>query len=225
MYFLIDYENVNYAGLEGTEFLEKEDTVSFFYSDACTKIVAYRMKHIEESGCNLEICKLKSAGKNALDFYIASKIGEILAVDHDAKIAIISADKDYKALIDYWKPRLKVQNQFVLCKSLAKAINSICGEGKRKNLVKERMCVLDLVAECAKYEERKSIANRITKLFLGTDYENSISQIVDMVIMSDKPKELYLNSLKTFGRTAGMDVFRMIRKCEVGEEGPLYDIT
>ena len=23
MYFLIDYENVNYAGLEGTEFLEK----------------------------------------------------------------------------------------------------------------------------------------------------------------------------------------------------------
>ena len=28
MYFLIDYENVNYAGLEGTEFLEKGDTVS-----------------------------------------------------------------------------------------------------------------------------------------------------------------------------------------------------
>ena len=30
MYFLIDYENVNYAGLEGTEFLEKDDTVSIF---------------------------------------------------------------------------------------------------------------------------------------------------------------------------------------------------
>lgn len=30
MYFLIDYENVNYAGLEGTEFLEKGDTISFF---------------------------------------------------------------------------------------------------------------------------------------------------------------------------------------------------
>ncbi len=156
MYFLIDYENVNYAGLEGTEFLEKEDTVSFFYSDACDKIVAYRMKHIKESGCNLEICKLKSKGKNALDFYIASKIGEIFAADHDAKVAIISEDKDYKALIDYWRPRLQVQNQFVLCKSLAKAINSICGEGKRKKLVKERMRVLDLKSEFAKYEERKS---------------------------------------------------------------------
>ena len=31
MYFLIDYENVNYAGLEGTEYLEKGDTVIFFY--------------------------------------------------------------------------------------------------------------------------------------------------------------------------------------------------
>lgn len=30
MYFLIDYENENYAGLEGTEFLEKRDTVSIF---------------------------------------------------------------------------------------------------------------------------------------------------------------------------------------------------
>ncbi len=157
MYFLIDYENVNYAGLDGTEVLEKEDTVSFFYSDACDKIVAYRMKHIKESGCNLEICKLKSKGKNALDFYIASKIGEIFAADHDAKVAIISEDKDYKALIDYWRPRLQVQNQFVLCKSLAKAINSICGEGKRKKLVKERMRALDLKAEFDKYEERKSV--------------------------------------------------------------------
>ncbi len=30
MYFLIDYENVK----EGTEFLEKSDTVSFFYRQA-----------------------------------------------------------------------------------------------------------------------------------------------------------------------------------------------
>lgn len=215
MYFVIDYENVNYEGLEGTEFLEKEDTISFFYSNASDKIVAYRMKHIKDSGCNLEICKLKNVGKNTLDFYIASKIGEIFAMDHNAKIAIISADKDYKALLDYWKPRLQVQNQLVLCKSLAKAINSICGEGKRKNLVKERMCVLDLMSEFAKYEERKSIVDRISKLFSGTDYENLISQIVDMVILSDKPKVLYLNSLRTFGRNTGMEVYRKIKNCEM----------
>lgn len=58
MYFLIDYENENYAGLEGTEFLEKRDTVSIFFSSVSDKIVAYRMKDIERSGCNFEICKL-----------------------------------------------------------------------------------------------------------------------------------------------------------------------
>lgn len=52
MYFLIDYENVNYTGLEETEFLEKGDTVSIFFSGVSDKIVAYRMKDIERSGCN-----------------------------------------------------------------------------------------------------------------------------------------------------------------------------
>ena len=70
MYFLIDYENVNYAGLEGTEFLEKGDTVSFFYSDKCDKIISYRMKDIEKSECSFEICKLKSIRKNGLDFIL-----------------------------------------------------------------------------------------------------------------------------------------------------------
>lgn len=28
-YFLIDYENVNYARLEGTEFLERSDMITF----------------------------------------------------------------------------------------------------------------------------------------------------------------------------------------------------
>ncbi len=77
------------------------------------------------------------------------------------------------------------------------------------------MCVLDLMSEFAKYEERKSIVDRISKLFSGTDYENLISQIVDMVILSDKPKVLYLNSLRTFGRNTGMEVYRKIKNCEM----------
>ncbi len=99
------------------------------------------------------------------------------------------ADKDYKALLDYWKPRLQVQNQLVLCKSLAKAINSICGEGKRKNLVKERMCVLDLMSEFAKYEERKSIVDSIPGaelvIFSGEKHESYIvhSQRIAEVII------------------------------------------
>lgn len=211
MYFLIDYENVNYAGLEGTEFLERGDTISIFFSDVSDKMVAYRIKDIELSGCDFEICKLQNIRKNALDFYIASKVGEILAVDKDARIAIVSADNGFQSVLDYWKPRLSVHNQLVRCKTLAKAISFISGESLRKKLVKEKMCVLDLQTEFAKYEERKRIMTRITDLFSGTDYEKFIVQIVDLVILSDRPKELYLNSLKSFGRKTGTEVYRKIK--------------
>lgn len=215
MYFLIDYENVNYAGLEGTEFLEKGDTVSIFFSGVSDKIVAYRMQDIERSGCNLEICKLQNVRKNALDFYIASKVGEIFAVEKDAKIAIISADKDYRSVLDYWTPRLSVPRQLVRCKTLAKAICHVNGEGARKVLVHERMKILDLQTEYGRYEERKRIANEITVLFAGTDYEALISQIVDMVISTDKPKILYLTSLKSFGKKDGTEVYRKIKNSAI----------
>ncbi len=211
MYFLIDYENVNYAGLEGTEFLEKDDTVSFFYSDKCDKIISYRMKDIEKSGCTFEICKLKSVRKNGLDFYIASKVGEIFAMDCDAKIAIISADNGFQAVLDYWRPRLPVQNQLVKCKTIAKSILCVNGEGTRKILVTENMSVLELHTMFAKYEERNRIVAEITDVFADTKYETQILQIVDMVISAKKPKILYLTSLKSFGKKNGTEVYRRIK--------------
>lgn len=62
-YFLIDYENVNYARLEGTEFLERSDMITFFFSKGSEKIVGYHMMDIEKSGCAFEICKLKNTRK------------------------------------------------------------------------------------------------------------------------------------------------------------------
>ena len=211
MYFLIDYENVNYAGLEGTEFLEEVDNIFFFYSDKCDKIISYRMKDIEQSGCTFEICKLKNVRKNGLDFYIASKVGEIFAMDCNAQIAIISADKGFQAVLDYWRMRLPVQNQLVKCRTIAKALMCINGESIRKNLVNKNMKILDLQTEFAKYEERKNIAIKITNIFTGTEYEGFISQIVDMVISISQPKQLYITSLKSFGRKSGTEVYRKLK--------------
>lgn len=216
MYFLIDYENVNYAGLEGTEFLEKSDVVSFFYSDHCDKIISYRMKDIEKSGCAFEICKLKNVRKNGLDFYIASKVGEIFAMDRNAKIAIVSVDNGFQALLDYWKPRLLVKNQLVKCKTIAKSLMCVYGETTRKALVKNNIGILDLQEEFVKYEERKRIVTKITDLFSNTDYENLIFQIVDVITLSDRPQVLYLNSLKSFGRKTGTEVYRKIKNYALG---------
>ena len=214
MYFLIDYENVNYAGLEGTEFLEKQDTIAFFFSANSNKNSGYRMMDIERSGCTFEICKLKNIRKNALDFYIASKIGEIFAMDRNATVAIISADKDYQSVLDYWKPRL-MNKQLVRCKTIAKAMSYACEESNRKADVDRKMQLLDLQTEFAKYEERKRIEAGITDLFTGTDYEKLILSIVDVVFISDRPKVLYLNSIKLLGKKAGTEVYRKIKDCDL----------
>ena len=215
MYFLIDYENVNYAGLEGTEFIEKGDTVSFFYGDKSDKIISYRMKDIEKSGCTLEICKLRNVRKNGLDFYIASKVGEIFATDRNAKIAIVSCDNGFQAVLDYWWPRLPIQNQLVKAKTIAKALLAVNGEGTRKALVNKNMEVLDLERVFAKYEERNRIVTEITELFEGTEWESLISRIVDVVLASSQPRILYLTSLKTFGKKNGTEVYRKIKNCDM----------
>jgi len=151
MFFLIDYENVNYAGLEGTELLNKNDTVIIFFSNVCKNIVAYRMMDIKQSGCTFEICKLKNVRKNALDFYIASRVAEILTIDANAKIAIISSDKGYISVLDYWQPKLVMHNQMLLAKSIATAMSFINGDNIRKKIVDERMSIVDLQTEFIKY--------------------------------------------------------------------------
>lgn len=215
MYFLIDYENVNYAGLEGTQFIEKNDTLSFFFGMESSKILNYRMEEIENSGCDFEICKLKNVRKNALDFYIASRVGEIFTMDRNAHIAIISGDKGYQSVIDYWKPRLLVPNQLVRAKTIAKAIKMVNGEGKRKVIINDKMKLLNLQLEYAKYEERKRIVIALNMAFANTEYESLLPQIYEVVKAASGLRILYLNSLKSFGKKRGTEIYRQIKECVV----------
>ena len=87
----------------------------------------------------------------------------------------------------------------------------INGKRMRKGLLNKNMKILDLQTEFAKYEERKNIAIKITNIFTGTEYEGFISQIVDMVISISQPKQLYITSLKSFGRKSGTEVYRKLK--------------
>ncbi|MCC8066456.1 MAG: PIN domain-containing protein [Clostridiales bacterium] len=66
--FLVDYENVREAGLDGLEYLCDTDAVTIFYSAACEKISRRSMDFILQSRCRFQAVRLKRTGKNALDF-------------------------------------------------------------------------------------------------------------------------------------------------------------
>lgn len=107
MYFLVDFENVKSGGLYGAEYLEAGDYLTIFFSEAAHICERRYLDAIENSGCTFDTCKLKKSGKNGLDFYIATRVGEFYGNGHKEPAAIISKDQGFRAVRDYWDARNK----------------------------------------------------------------------------------------------------------------------
>ena len=84
-------------------------------------------------------------------------------------------------------------------------------EKDRKTLVDDRMKTYDLQNMFEQYEERNATIDKITGLLSGTDYEKSIPSIIDVVLVADTMKQLYLNLLKKLGRASGIEVYRRLK--------------
>lgn len=63
------------------------------------------LTNVTASGCIFEIYKLNKAGKNALDFYIASRLGELIGEGYKKTVVIVSNDSEFRAVQDYWEKR------------------------------------------------------------------------------------------------------------------------
>lgn len=214
MYFLVDYENVNYMGLEGTEFLERKDNICIFYSEVCNTIQAYHLNNIKKSGCEFDICKLVKIRDNALDYYIASKVGEIFAIDENARIAIISNDRGFLALMDYWKTRLKKSQCLVKASSIIKSISCLCG--RRKKNIDERMAICCLQYEFQKFKEEMSVCDvieeEVLKVIGGEKGRGITRQIVEIMKKSDGLRMLYINMIREIGKIQGIELYRGIKE-------------
>lgn len=211
IHFLIDYENVNYKGLEGIEYLEPTDSISIFYSDCCQLMEQKNIDIIWEKGCEIELVKLVSKRKNGLDFYIASKVGELFSSNGEINIAIVSNDKGFKAVRDYWNNRLNPTSRLVINDTIASCIVSSAEPQTRKTPIQNAYRKLDIEQVYDTWMELKKINESMHEKFDGTEFEVIIPDIVDVVKRSKEKKGLYLNSLKTFGRKSGLAVYRRIK--------------
>ncbi len=215
IHLLVDYENVHYSGLEGTEYLTPEDTLTIFYSKPCRYIPQYRMKHILDSGCKFEICELVSKRKNALDFYIASKVGEIFAEDRNANVAIVSKDNGFKSVRDYWNVRLNPSSRLVKNDTITSCIISSAEPYQRRINLQQNTSRVELIRALQIYTENEKtvrIKKQLCDTFENTEYEKLIPQIVDIVEGSNDLKNMYISSLKTFGKEKGLGVYRQLKQ-------------
>lgn len=209
MIFILDYENCHYAGMNGVEYLEPTDRVEIFFSSACSRVKAGDWNSIKQSGCGIFTYYLQQSGKQALDMAICTRVGEIMGDNTREEIAIISGDQGYKATIDYCMCTHK--RRVILEKSIRQAIVQE-KKSARKNLIISQEKLLSLSEEYGAYMENMRMHEKCLKLFSGTEMEDRLDEIVELLLDKSSARVLYLNSLKRFGRKCGMETYRELKK-------------
>lgn len=234
-HFIIDYENVNYAGLKGIEFLTSQDKITIFYSDRCPNIIKRDLDIIQNSGCKFDTCKLVKAGKNALDFYIAVRVGEEIAAasdDNVINIAIITEDHGFYGVLDYCRHRKRNVN-ILTAGTIENAIINVKGMDGRKRFVTDKMTYINLFELARKQQEEEREREkekeyrskeerdkeRATKVLKAANLIGRVDTKKLSAIMEAEYKDgkgLYYAVIKEFGMTTGKQVYRAIK--DVGTE-------
>ena len=212
IHFMIDFENTRSRGLQGAEYLQPDDLVTIFYSQVCMKIERKRFCQLKESGCSFRICKLQKSGKNALDFYIASHIGEIYGQGYTGMAAIVSNDAGFRAIKEYWKSCVSIPRNVILRPDIEQCIFSSGENSFRQRQICLEKQEIHLEEEYKKYEEQQRIRKGLEECFAHTDYERLIEQIMSMIESPKSLKFLYLDSVKQFGKRDGLNIYHKVKQ-------------
>lgn len=212
MRFMIDYENTGGLGLHGAVELLKEDIVTIFYSQSCRKMEKGLLLQLEESGCRIESCKLVKTAKNALDFYIATKVGQVIGQGFDGKIAIVSRDSGYKAVKEYWESCEGRKHQVVLGASIEQCILSANENSARTERIRDRLEKVGIEAELARYEERSRLRHCLDEAFSGTEYAERVKELQEILEKKRGNKVLYLDTVKRFGMKDGLQIYGKMKE-------------
>lgn len=213
MYFLIDYENVNNAGMQGTRDLFTADHVILFYSSATPNMEFQHLQQIKESGCTFEVCKLQKTRKNALDFYIVTRLGEIFGQGYTGSIAIISRDEGFHSVKDYWACCAVPPRQVLISDSIERSIISANEPNQRTALIHKRLKMTDIGNFYSAYSESQKLKNMLDEVFADTQFSARTQEIEELLKSGKTAKVLYLNTLHHFGRKDGLAVYQMLKRC------------
>ena len=215
MLFLVDYENVGKDGLRGCEYLDGQDHMIVFYSDNRKNAERRSLDHISTSGCRFEVCKLCKTGKNALDFYIASRLGELIGGGYEGRSVIVSNDSGFGAVRDYWAKRSARRRMICLAANIEDGIVGGNEDNERTKYLRRQREMLSIGGYYSAYAEKMRIRAVLEKLFAGTEYEARMEEIQNLIEGKEKTsKIIYLSSLHLFGRKQGLEIYNKMKACD-----------
>ena len=108
-YYLVDFENVADAGLEGFFQLSAEDIVYLFYSVRSNRINIDFVQKLMAGGAKATVHFIPViSGNQALDNQLSSFLGSLVAIDGSGSLyTIVSRDKGFGCLAPFWRERVE----------------------------------------------------------------------------------------------------------------------
>lgn len=133
--FLIDYENVNAAGLQGIGQLTAQDRVILFYSQSANTLSFDIMDEMLAANIMPERVCIAQSGKNALDFQLVTFLGYLIAKNKADEYYIISRDAGYTAAAAFCRNYLGTK--VIMKPSIQAVVRSSSAEGTAKAVKKQ----------------------------------------------------------------------------------------
>lgn len=183
--YLIDFENVHSDGLKGIEQLAENDVCYVFYSEHAGVLTFNIHKKIIESRAKIYYVEAQVGMKNALDFQLVSYLGYMIREDQEAYYCVISNDRAFALVADFWK---KKGVEVACAVSLAAAVRL-----KENEKIASRLASLlsdkkerEFVAKCIEeLSTKQGINNRIAKKY-GTTRAGEIYKLIKPLIADKK---------------------------------------
>ncbi len=147
-----------------------------------------------------------------MDFYIASRLGELVGEGYEGAIVIVSNDGGFQAVREYWEKRALYKRKILISSCIEDGIVSGNENDERTKMLRHLREKISIGGYYSAYTERIRIKAVLRKIFDGTQYESKIDEIQNMLAGKEKTsKIIYLDSLHLFGRKEGLEVYHKLK--------------
>lgn len=153
--YLIDFENLSNKAIMEMEF-KKGDKVYIFYSDRCKNLDLDFIQRAEDEGFTFKARRGENGPKDALDKILISELGFMLCSNPYDEYYIVSQDKGFEPISDYWCS--KKYNVFWM-KGIKEKANAIVNV----ETIDTKDVEIDNIEELVKEEELKKETSEAAK--------------------------------------------------------------
>lgn len=225
--YFIDFENVHNSGLNDLKDLNKEDLLFIFYTTNTQTISLDNINHLNNLGCKYELIKVPS-GSQSLDMHLISYLGYAIGIhSENFEYIIISKDKDYDNIINFWTNR---------CNLSVKRLETMITNKTKSNttIVEENNPQKQNLQEIPSTKNNDAISNEsIVNIlkengFNNQDVIDKVNNIISKSIGQEKSLNIIHNELlKSFRDNGYKEIYNLLKptlkKILPDDSAPLED--